>query len=181
MKIIIGLGNPDKKYLKNRHNVGFMILDEFIKELKKENISVIEENKFEAVIVKVKYQNEDLLLVKPLTFMNNSGEAVSKILNFYKQPTENIIVIYDDIDLPLGTIRYREKGSAGTHNGMRSIIEHLGNQNFERIRIGIEARGETSPVQQDLSSFVLSDFSKEELKKLQTVIPEAINKLKSLV
>jgi len=175
MKIIIGLGNIGDKYAKNRHNVGFMVLDELIKGFEKEKlpIEIKDQSKFKAIIAKTKYKDVEMLLVKPTTLMNNSGEAVSKILSFYKQPLEDLIIIYDDIDLPLGKTRFREKGSAGTHNGMRSIIEHLGSENFKRIRIGIESRGNLSPKQQDLSSYVLSDFTKEELIMLKTAIQEA--------
>lgn len=180
MKIIVGLGNIGGKYVKTRHNCGFLVLDQFVKELEDEGIKVVwkEESKFKAIIAKTKYNNEDLLLVKPTTLMNLSGEAVSKIVNFYKEPLENLTVIFDDIDLPLGKIRIRDKGSAGTHNGMKSVIEKLGTENFKRIRIGIESRGELTPKQQDTSSFVLSEFTKKEYKGIGTAIKEATKELK---
>lgn len=181
MKIIVGLGNIGGKYVKTRHNCGFLVLDQFVKELEDEGIKISwkEESKFKAIIAKIKYNNEDLLLVKPSTLMNASGEAVSKIVNFYKEPIENLTVIFDDIDLPLGKIRIRDKGSAGTHNGMKSVIEKLGTENFKRIRIGIESRGELTPKQQDTSSFVLSEFTEKEYKGIETAIKEATKELKT--
>lgn len=181
MKILVGLGNIGEKYLTTRHNVGFIVLDQFAKELEEEGIEITwkEETKLKAIIAKVHYKNEILVLVKPITLMNNSGQAVSQILNFYKDTRENIIVIYDDIDLPLGTIRFREKGSAGTHNGMRSIIQELGTEDFKRLRIGIESRGEFTPQQQDLSSFVLSNFIEKEHALLENSIKEALKELKN--
>lgn len=184
MKIIVGLGNIGEKYENTRHNVGFMLIDEFIKEIKKiseKEISLEETPKFKAEICKTSYENEYVLLVKPTTFMNLSGEAVSKILNFYKTPPENLLVIYDDIDLPLGKIRVRDKGSAGTHNGIKSVIQQLGTENFTRIRIGIESRGLSSPKQQDISDFVLSKFKKEELFEAKKAIQECIKELKKLI
>lgn len=175
MKIIVGLGNPGKEYLKNRHNVGFMTLDAFSK---KNNVTDWkEEPKFKAATATTTVNGEKILLVKPLTFMNLSGEAVTKVLSFYKTDLADLTVIYDDLDLPTGTIRVREKGSAGTHNGMKSIVQLLGTEEFKRIRIGIESRGELAPTQQDTSSFVLSDFSKEEKELIDKAINEVIEKL----
>lgn len=183
MKIIVGLGNPGSKYLKTRHNCGFLVLDEFTKQLEAEGLEIDwkDDSKLKAEIAKVKYEEETVLLVKPTTFMNLSGEAISKILSFYKEPLENLIVIYDDIDLPLGTIRIRDKGSAGTHNGMRSILESLGNENFKRIRLGIESRGELSPKQQELHDFVLTNFNSEENPIIAKAIKEAVNELKKII
>jgi PTH1 family peptidyl-tRNA hydrolase len=183
MKIIVGLGNVGTKYSKTRHNSGFLALDEFEEQLIKEKISVDwkEEDKFKAGIAKVDYQGQKLLLVKPLTFMNNSGEAVSKILHFFKEPLENLIVIYDDIDLPLGKIRVRKEGSAGTHNGMKSIIEHLGQEDFTRIRIGIESRGELTHKSIDLSDFVLGEFTEKEYPVIKESLENAVEELKKLL
>lgn len=175
MKIIVGLGNIGDKYLKNRHNAGFMVLDKFSDILIKEGIEIKgkEESKLKAITAKITYKDKDLLLVKPTTLMNLSGQAISKILSFYKETPENLIVIYDDIDLPLGEIRIRDKGSAGTHNGMKSVIEELGNSDFTRIRIGIESRGMHASEHQDLASFVLSDFSKQEQEDLEKILEQA--------
>ena len=203
MKIVIGLGNIGDKYVKTRHNCGFLVLDELTKQLEKEGIEVNwkEDFKLKAIIAKITYLQsakrssepkgeqsersenlkEPVLLAKPTTLMNLSGEAVSKILNFYKEPIENLTVIYDDIDLPLGTIRVRDKGSAGTHNGMRSIIEQLGHENFKRIRLGIESRGQLTPEQQELHNYVLTGFSKEEYPLIAKAIKDAVAEIKKLL
>jgi len=173
MKILVGLGNPGEKYAKTRHNVGFMAIDKLFDELgceKWENST-----RFKALTAEVTLNGEKILLVKPLTMMNLSGEAVSKILQFYKESPESLTVIYDELDLPLGTIRIREKGSAGTHNGMKSIIASIGTEEFKRIRLGTEGRGVTSPAQQDTSSYVLSDFTKEETPIIKKVIKDVID------
>lgn len=161
-RLIIGLGNPGTQYYKNRHNVGFMAVDEIAQKF--EFDESITSKKFEAEIGISDIGGEEVTMVKPLTFMNNSGKAVSAIANFYKIEPKDILVIYDDIDLELGVIRVREKGGAGTHNGMKSIIQDLGTDAFPRIRIGTESRGGTAPAKQDTSSFVLSNFHGEELQ-----------------
>lgn len=183
MKIVVGLGNIGEKYIKSRHNCGFLVLDQFVKELEEEGIKVDwkEESKLKAITAKISYKNETIYLVKPTTLMNLSGESVSKILNFFKEPLEHLTVVYDDIDLPLGTIRIREKGSAGTHNGMRSVIEKLANENFNRIRIGIESRGQQAPEHQDLHSFVLSDFLESEYEEIAKALKEAVKELKKSI
>jgi len=183
MKIVVGLGNVGEKYLKTRHNCGFSALDEFTKQLEAAGTEVNwkNESKLDAEIAKINYNGEKILLVKPTTFMNLSGEAVSKILNFYKEEKTNLIVIYDDIDLPLGKLRVREKGSAGTHNGMKSIIQCLGSEDFNRIRIGIESRGELAPKQQDLADFVLGNFNKDEYPLISTTLKQSIEELKKLL
>jgi len=173
MKIIVGLGNIGEKYAKNRHNTGFMIVDALAEKLNVTDWK--EEPKFKAFIAETTIKGEKILLVKPTTLMNLSGLAVSSIVNFYKEPLENLTVIYDDLDLPLGTIRIRDKGSAGTHNGMKSVIQELGTEEFKRIRIGIEGRGTTSPEQQDTSSYVLSPFTKEEEPIIKKALSEAVS------
>jgi PTH1 family peptidyl-tRNA hydrolase len=184
MKIIIGLGNIGEKYEKTRHNCGFMALDYFVEKVEKEHgikVEWKEDKKLKAITTKVPFKNQILFLAKPTTLMNLSGEAVNKILNFFKEPISNLIVIFDDIDLPLGEIRTRQKGSAGTHNGVKSIIEHLGNEDFSRIKVGIESRGTTSPKQQDLSSFVLSEFNEEETKMIKKSLEQGVEELKNLL
>ena len=173
MKIIVGLGNPGKQYANNRHNTGFMTLNVLHKKL--EATDWKEESKFKATISEATVKGEKVLLAKPLTFMNLSGEAIVKILNFYKTDLSDLTVIYDDLDLPTGTIRIRDKGSAGTHNGMKSIIQLLGSEEFKRIRIGIESRGTLAPDQQDTSSYVLSDFSNEEKVLIDKAIDEVVD------
>ncbi|MEK7523475.1 MAG: aminoacyl-tRNA hydrolase [Patescibacteria group bacterium] len=162
MKLIVGLGNPGKEYEKTRHNVGFQCVDLLQQHLGFPAFKV--EKKFASQISEGSYQNHKVILAKPETFMNNSGEALQKLVNFYHIEPQDAWVIYDDVDLPLGSIRIRTEGSSGTHNGMKSIISLLGFQNFPRIRIGIESRGESSPQKQDLASFVLHAFSKKEAK-----------------
>lgn len=162
MIALIGLGNPGSEYEKTRHNVGFMVLDQITNDFKPEK-------KFNADIATTEVHGQKVLLAKPTTFMNLSGEAVQAILQFYKIDPQNTWVIYDDIDLPLGQIRIRPDGGPGTHNGMKSIVQYIG-QDFPRIRIGIESRGITAPQQQDTSSFVLSQFTGEEQQQLEEVL-----------
>jgi PTH1 family peptidyl-tRNA hydrolase len=183
MKIAAGLGNIGEKYEKTRHNAGFMVIDSFVDELKKNgaDINWKEDKKLGALIIKITYKSIPVLLIKPTTFMNLSGEAISKILNFFKETPENLIVIYDDIDLPLGNIRVRKEGSAGTHNGMRSIIQNLQTEKIPRIRIGTESRGTLSPQEQDLHSFVLTKFNKEEQQLIGEAVKEAVKELKKLI
>ncbi len=150
VKIIIGLGNPGKKYEHTRHNVGFDVLS-MIEE--KTGIS-INKKKFQALIGEGTFHGEKIVLALPQTYMNLSGESVKKIVDWYKIPMENFIVIYDDIDLPLGKVRMRTKGGAGTHNGMKSILAQLGAQEFPRIRVGIDA----PPPEWDLADWVLSTY-----------------------
>lgn len=133
MKLIIGLGNPGKDYEKTRHNAGFMVIDEVAKELNVE----INQKKFKALIATTKYKNENVILMKPQTYMNLSGEAVGECARFYNLTMNDILVLVDDLDLPVGKIRLREKGSSGGQNGLKSIISHMGGDGFKRIRIGI--------------------------------------------
>jgi peptidyl-tRNA hydrolase, PTH1 family len=167
MKIYIGLGNIGEKYAKNRHNVGFMVVDR-IAELAGTEWTT--KSKLKSQIAEVTIQGEKAILAKPQTMMNLSGEAASALSNFYKAPAKDITIIYDDLDLPTGDIRERDKGSAGTHNGMKSILQHAGTEEVSRIRIGIESRGTDAPAQQDTSSYVLSDFNAEELAKIDQAI-----------
>lgn len=178
-KLIVGLGNPGENYEKNRHNVGFMAVSELRKALEFEKFK--EEKKFNAEITQGILGTEKIILAKPLTFMNNSGTAVQKIANFYKIEPKDIVIIFDDIDLPLGSTRIRAKGSAGTHNGMKSVIQKLGTEEFPRIRIGTESRGLTAHEKQDTSSFVLADFSAEEEKVIQKNIKKMPEVVKTLV
>src|SRR6266481_8990924 len=149
MKLVIGLGNPGEKYQKTRHNAGWLALD-FFRE--KFNFGKIE--KFgKSEISKSPAEFRNGLFVYPQTFMNESGEAILELLNFYKLSREDILVLHDEIDLPLGAIRFTESSSAAGHNGVKSIIEKLGSQAFKRIRIGVESRENKSQVPTDV--FVL--------------------------
>src|SRR3989338_3437521 len=170
MKIICGLGNPGRSYARSRHNVGFMLVDAFAK--KHDFLKFEEKGK---ALFSAKGSGEGkIILMKPQTFMNLSGEAVQEVLNFYKVEPKDFYAVYDDVDLPLGTLRFREKGSAGTHNGMKSVIQYLATMEFPRLRLGIESRGETAPQQLDLHDFVLAPFLEDELPILQKAIEEGI-------
>lgn len=133
MKIIVGLGNPGNEYAKTRHNVGFMLIDALAEHL---NITLWKD-KFNAQIAEGRIGAEKILLVKPQTYMNNSGEAVGPLMRWYKLKPEDIVVAHDDMDIPAGTIRIRKKGSSGGHNGIKSLISHIGSENFARVRLGI--------------------------------------------
>ncbi|QQR54985.1 aminoacyl-tRNA hydrolase [Candidatus Peregrinibacteria bacterium] len=168
MKVICGLGNPGEKYEKTRHNVGFRALDAFAQK----NEFPPFELRGKAWISEKGQGFKKVLLLKPVTFMNLSGEAVQEVLQFYKLEPKNLLVVYDDVDLPLGTLRYREKGSAGTHNGMKSLIQNLATLDFPRLRIGIESRGQSAPEQMPLDAFVLAPFTEEEESVLKNEIPK---------
>ena len=164
MKVVIGLGNPGKKYEKTRHNIGFIAIDTFRKKM---NISD-EREKFQALVCEKNIDGERVIFLKPQTFMNLSGNSVIEIVNFYKlDPKKDIIVIYDDMDLSFGDIRIREKGSSGGHNGIKSIISHIGEE-FIRIKCGIGAK------EKDAVEHVLGEFNQTEQKDLDEIL-EKIN------
>ena len=164
MKIVIGLGNPGKKYEKTRHNIGFIAVDNLRKKM---NISD-EREKFQALVSEKNIDGEKVIFLKPQTFMNLSGNSVIEIVNFYKlDPKKDIIVIYDDMDLSFGDIRIREKGSSGGHNGIKSIISHIGEE-FIRIKCGIGAK------EKDAVEHVLGEFNQTEQKDLDEIL-EKIN------
>lgn len=170
MYLIAGLGNPGKKYTYTRHNVGFMAISDLQSELNIPNNSVKEQCK--GLVASTFINGEKVLVCEPLTFMNLSGDCIACLQRYYKIPTENIIIIYDDIDIPLGEIRIRAKGGPGTHNGMKSIVYSLDSRDFPRIRVG------TGPVpeNQDLINFVLTPFTKSEMpvaEKMAEVASEA--------
>ena len=146
MKLIVGLGNPDKEYEKSRHNVGFIILDSY----------------FNGEKWHTKDNYEKVFFIKPLTFMNLSGLAVQKVVNFYKISTEDILIIHDDLDLPEKTIRFKYNSSAGGHNGIKSIIKCLGTSKFARLKVGIGRKFSS-----DQKDYVLGNLSKEEITYLQ--------------
>lgn len=165
MFVIVGLGNIGSKYERTRHNVGFDTIDFIAVQYRMKNFK----SKHKAMVAEGILQGEKVLLVKPQTYMNNSGEAVREILDYYKVPPENLIVIYDDVDLGVGQLRIRAKGGAGTHNGMRSILSHIKTEEFPRIRIGIGK----APERMELANYVLSKFSEEERKGINTAIENA--------
>lgn len=168
MKIIVGLGNPGKEYEHTRHNVGFQCMDAIREKFNLPEFKL--QKKFYAEITEGNFSDEKFLLIKPRTFMNASGKAVAALVRFFHIAPKDLWVIYDDVDLPLGKIRVRCEGSAGSHNGMKSVIAALGFQNFPRIRIGVESRGASAPKQQDISSFVLSPFTKKEKPKAEKAV-----------
>lgn len=169
MYIIIGLGNPGKKYESTRHNIGFEVLDYMAREF---NMPIIKP-KFKALIAEGRISGEKVILVKPQTYMNLSGESVMSIVKYYDVPLENVIVVYDDIDTELGKIRIRKKGSGGTHNGMRNILSLLGKDAFPRVRVGIG-----QPVNRSLVDYVLERFKKDEVTYMEDAV---INASKSIV
>lgn len=162
--IIVGLGNPGKKYENTRHNMGFIAVDLIAEEY---GIKV-DKIKFKALVGEGRIAGQKVVLVKPQTFMNLSGQSVTEIMNFYKEDIENLIVIYDDIDIPTGSIRLRKKGSAGTHNGMRNIVYLLGDDGFPRIRVGIG-----SETKVDLINYVVGGVSKKEKDLLEDALTRA--------
>lgn len=154
MKVIVGLGNPGFQYKKTRHNIGFMVIDELSNKLS----TKVKQKKFNSLIGQCTFRNEKLVLVKPQTYMNESGIAVRPLLDYYKLPAEDLVVIYDDLDLPTGKIRLRQKGGSGGHNGIKSLISHLGTKDFNRIRVGIDR----PPQENIVIDYVLKPFSKNE-------------------
>ncbi len=161
MKLVIGLGNPGNNYENTRHNMGWMAIDQFAKD---NNVEMHLEPKFQGILGSVSINNEKTILLKPVTYMNLSGESVIKVMNFYKIDSNDILVISDDLDSPLGRIRLRAKGSAGGHNGHKNIVQHIGTENYKRIKLGID-RSDVIPV----IDWVLKKFTKEELKELEPV------------
>lgn len=134
VKMIVGLGNPGSKYNDTKHNIGFMAVDRIVKNL---DVNFTEDKNFKAEIGSDFINGEKIYFIKPTTFMNNSGIAVKALLTYYNISIKDMIIIYDDLDMEVGKIRFRQKGSAGGHNGIKSIIAHLGTQEFDRIKVGI--------------------------------------------
>lgn len=164
--IIAGLGNPGAKYEMTRHNAGFLAIDMLAMKQNKE----IKRLKFHALTCDAEIEGKKCLLMKPQTFMNNSGEAIGEAAKFYKIPTQNIIVLSDDISLDVGKIRIRRKGSAGGHNGLKSIIAHLGSEDFPRVKIGV---GKKPNAYMDLADWVLGRFPKELEPQLKEALENA--------
>ncbi len=171
MKIIAGLGNPGKQYEKNRHNLGFMVVDQLANELKAKWQDL---PRFNAYLAKTNFNEEKVFLVKPKTFMNKSGEAISKVANYYKIYPNDVWIIYDDVDLELADVRVRKEGSAGGHKGMQSIIEHLGTEKISRIKVGI---GENRKVGMTAEDYVLKNFPKKEKITIDKVIADLVQRI----
>ncbi len=170
-QLIIGLGNPEAKYDKTRHNIGFEALDALAQAWQ---LSFTENRRFQGLFTEgMARGNKKVYLLKPLTYMNRSGQSVRAVSNWYKLTPTSILVIYDDMDLPVGRIRMRLGGSAGGHNGMKSIISHLGSQDFPRLRIGI---GKSHPSKETISH-VLGKFAPDEKEVMENVLPLVVGAL----
>ena len=167
MYIIAGLGNYPKEYDLTRHNIGFMCVDNFVQ---KYNAEFKTQSKFKAEAATIDFNNEKLLVIKPLTYMNLSGDAVQKAASFYKVEPQNIFVIYDDISLELGKFRFRAAGSDGGHNGIKSVIQNLGTDKFPRLKVGIGPQ----PDFMKSEAFVLQKFSKDQSELLNKVVLKSV-------
>ena len=174
MYIIAGLGNPGKKYEGTRHNIGWQVMDELAD---KHRIRIME-SRFKGLVGKGVIGGEEVILLKPLTYMNLSGESIGEAVRFYKiDETSRLIVVSDDISLDVGQLRMRKKGSAGGHNGLKNTISHLGSEEFMRIRIGVGDK----PAGSDLVDYVLGSFSKEEKKILDETKRNAVLAIETII
>ncbi|MDR0958672.1 MAG: aminoacyl-tRNA hydrolase [Clostridiales bacterium] len=173
MRLIVGLGNPGKQYEGTRHNAGFMTIDAICKEIQAEDKGI----RRRAFCAEGVIGSEKCILIKPVTFMNLSGESVSEYMRFYKLSPDDVILIYDDTDIPTGSVRVRKQGTAGGHNGVKSVIWHLNTDVFNRVRVGINAK----PKDWDLVDYVLTKFSKDEQPALEEGIEKAKNAVQIIV
>jgi PTH1 family peptidyl-tRNA hydrolase len=173
MKLIVGLGNPGPKYQQTRHNVGFLVIDELLNRL---NTTTKFDAKFNAEIVITSVSNQKVCLVKPTTYMNLSGEAISKVMKYYDVDINDLLVIVDDINLVTGKLRLREQGSHGGHNGLRSIIGLIHNEAFKRIRIGIDSQGQIP-----LDQYVLGKFNQDQNILIGIAVKHAADAVLSFV
>lgn len=165
MKIIAGLGNPGQKYDKTKHNTGFMTMDHYLDE---KGLS-LDKDKFEGLWTKQKVNGEDVILLEPQTYMNESGRSVSQVANFFKVDPEDILIIQDDMDMPIGKIRIRANGKSGGHNGIKSIIRDLGTEKFNRLKIGIR-----HPKNATVVSWVLTPFNDEQQKLMDDAFDTSV-------
>lgn len=172
MKMIVGLGNPGKKYEQTKHNIGFMVVNQ----LAKEHGATFKKNTFEAEVADFFVNGEKILLVKPLTFMNESGRAVGPLMTYFGIDLEELVIVADDLDLDVGKLRLRQKGSAGGHNGLKSIIAHLGTQEFNRIKIGIGRPNGNTVV-----NHVLSTFGKDDAAVITNSVTRAAEAVEDLI
>ncbi len=163
--LLIGLGNPGREYLNTRHNIGFMLIDRLTIRLDARGMKM----QSNAIVITSRYEERKLILAKPQTYMNLSGQSVQGLLHFYKIPTENLLVAHDDLDIPFGTIRIRPTGGPGGQRGMASTIEKLGTKDFPRLRLGIGR----PPGRMDPKDYVLQDFSKDDMKLLPEILDQA--------
>ncbi|MDG5789983.1 aminoacyl-tRNA hydrolase [Evansella sp. AB-P1] len=167
MKLVVGLGNPGNKFDQTRHNIGFEVIDKCLDQLSID----LDQSKFKGIYGYKKVGDVKLYLLKPMTYMNLSGESIIPLMKYYKIEKENLLVVYDDLDLPPGTIRLRQKGSHGGHNGIKSIISHLGSDQFNRIRVGIGRPSQGQPV----PDYVLGKFNENERKFVDETVEKAAN------
>lgn len=172
--LIVGLGNPGPKYQPTRHNVGFWFVDEFAAS---EAATLRAEAKFQGHVCKLSFNGQPLWLLKPRTYMNLSGQSLSALVRFYKIAPENILVIHDELDLPAGTIRLKQDGGHGGHNGLRNIIDHLGTKEFARLRIGIGHPGNA----RDVTNYVLSTPSQVDKNHIEEAIRDALNLVPEII
>ncbi len=171
--LIVGLGNPGREYRNNRHNIGFMVLDQLAGKLD----TSFSKMKMNALMTAVRYKRYRIILLKPQTFMNLSGKAVSSFIRFYKLPLENLLVVYDDVDLPFQTLRMRPDGGDAGQKGVRSIIQELGTKDFPRLRVGINR----PPGRMSVSSYVLLNFLDQEAETLPFVLDQAADAILTFV
>ncbi len=176
MWLIAGLGNPGKQYQMTRHNVGFMLVDYWLKSLSGNTPDFRDEHK--AMTKKMKLDNEEILLAKPQTFMNRSGESVQSLLHFYKVPQEKMLILHDDIDQPFGSIRFHKNRGHGGQNGVRNITELLGTMDYARLKIGV---GRPAHPDFDIGDYVLTGFSKDESVQLTTVFEKACDGIECFI
>jgi PTH1 family peptidyl-tRNA hydrolase len=165
--LIVGLGNPGREYSQNRHNVGFMLLDRLASRLGVRFSRV--QNR--ALVTRGEYQGKRLILAKPQTYMNLSGQAAAALQRFYKIPLANLLVTYDEVDLPFGTLRLRPKGGSAGHRGVRSLIQQLSSENFPRLRLGVDR----PPGRMQAADYVLQDFSRVELEELTLMLDTGVD------
>lgn len=173
MKLIVGLGNPGEGYSKTRHNIGFLAIDKLAD---KYNATFQLETKFKGMIASVNINGKKTLLLKPMTYMNLSGESIIKVVQFYKIALEDIIIISDDLDSHLGRVRIREKGSAGGHNGLKSIVNHLKTEEYRRIKVGIDRHPQIPVI-----DWVLKKFTNDELAVLENSFDNVVKALEAFV
>ncbi len=160
--LFVGLGNPGREYAQTRHNIGFLVIDQLANRWN----TRVEKYKYKSLMGEIRGDTDKRILVKPQTFMNNSGMAVRSFVNFYKPPLSQVMVIFDDLDLPFGTLRIRESGGSSGQNGMKSIIAHLGTEDFPRMRVGIGR----PPGKMDSADFILDKFRPTELEDLSIIL-----------
>jgi PTH1 family peptidyl-tRNA hydrolase len=171
--LIVGLGNPGREYRNNRHNIGFVVLDQLAGKLD----TSFSKMKMNALMTAVRYKGYRIILLKPQTYMNLSGKAVSSFVRFYKLPLENLLVVYDDVDLPFQTLRMRPDGGDSGQKGVRSIIQELGTKDFPRLRVGINR----PPGRMSVSSYVLLNFSDQEAEPLPFLLDQAADAILAFV